>query len=65
MISLARVACSLRLSGQYLFTRYASHFSNCEISNRLIARLDELEVRKLTDIQEKAREQASILCNII
>ena len=52
MNSVTRVACFRR----YLFTRYLSYFSNFEISDRLVARLNELEVRKLTDIQEKARE---------
>ena len=61
MIAVARVVCSLRLIGQYLFKRYTSHFTNHEISNRLTARLDELGIRKLTDIQEQAREQASRL----
>lgn len=45
---------------QHLFTRYMSYFSNCDISNRLVTRLDELGVKKLTNIQEKAREQAII-----
>ena len=57
MIAVARVVCSLRLTGQCLFTRCLSDLSNHDISNRLIARLDKLGIRKLTDIQEKAREQ--------
>ena len=60
MIAVARVACSLRLIGQSLFTRCTSHFSNHEISNRLIARLDKQGIREPTDIQEKAREQAIV-----
>ena len=52
MVTLTRVVCFRR----NLFTRYLSYFSNYDISDRLVARLGELKVRKLTDIQEKARE---------
>ena len=52
MVTLTRVVCFR----QNLFTRYLSYFSNYDISDRLVARLGELKVRKLTDIQEKARE---------
>jgi len=42
---------------QRVFARYASYFSNYEIHNRLVTRMDEVGVRKLTDIQEKVRKQ--------
>ena len=40
---------------QYLCVRYISNFANYEISSRVVTRMDELGITKLTDIQEKAQ----------
>ena len=50
---IGRIACAFNAT----LTRYSSCFSKCEIHNRLVSRMEESGIRKLTDIQEKVQKE--------